>query len=60
VIDDFRIKSAVPLGFLCWVVHFTAKTLFLVLKFRRMMKKKKDRYLWVWREKGFLGFFGIF
>ena len=24
--DYFRIKSAVPEGFLCWVMHFTAKT----------------------------------
>ena len=24
--DYFRINSAVPVGFLCWVVHFTAKT----------------------------------
>ena len=22
----FRIKSAVPVGFLCWIVHVTAKT----------------------------------
>ena len=24
--DYFRIKSAVAVGFLCWVMHFTAKT----------------------------------
>ena len=47
--DYFRIKSAVPRGFLCWPVHFTAKT---QPWSRRSFQKTSRIKLWKGRDQG--------